>query len=199
VPNFPTTFPDGEAPVSTRPLICYRYSGPEGGSFSTPTFSPDGNRVAWAESDGIKVVTVPALAGGCTTTGASPNAAMLIPGGKQPDWGPAGVPSGHGAAGGLAIKSADAKLGKALKKGFTVRVRIPGAGRLSATATRGGRTVASGSKRVRGHSAAVKLRFTGKARRSLTHAQSVTVRLKVKFKPAGGAVKTASASLTLNR
>ena len=60
MPTFPTTFTDGDAPVSTRPLICYRYSGPAGGSYGTPTFAPDGSRVAWAESDGIKVVNVPA-------------------------------------------------------------------------------------------------------------------------------------------
>jgi hypothetical protein len=201
VPSFPTTFRDGDAPVSTRPLVCYRYSGPNGGAFSTPTFSPDGGRVAWAEADGIKVVTVPDLANGCTTTGASPNASMLIPGGKQPDWGPAPVPAGSGAhgGGGLAVKSADAKLGRALKQGFTVRVRVPGAGRLTATATRGGRTLASGAKSVHGRSGAVKLRFTGKAKRALKGAHSVTLRLTVKFKPHGGSAKRTSVSLTLNR
>jgi hypothetical protein len=200
VPSFPTTFTDGESPVSTRPLVCYRYSGPTGGKFSTPTFSPDGGRVAWAEADGIKVVTVPDLGNGCTLDGASPNASMLIPGGKEPDWGPAPVPAGSGgASGGLAVKSADAKLGKALKKGFTVRVRVPGAGRLTATATRGGRKLASGSKTVRGHSAAVKLRFTKKAKRALKRAQTVTVRLTVKFKPHSGSPKRTSVSLTLNR
>jgi hypothetical protein len=200
VPTFPTTFTDGEAPVSTRPLICYRYNGPAGGRFSTPTFAPDGNRVAWAESDGIKVVTVPRLAGGCTTTGASPNAAMLIPGGKQPDWGPADVPAGRGgAAGGLQVKSADARLRKALARGFAVRVRVPGAGRLSATATRAGGKVAAGSKSVKGGDAAVRLRFTKAARRSLAHARSVRLRIKVAFKPAGGAVQRKTVSLTLKR
>src|SRR6185436_16492399 len=114
--------------------------------------------------------------------------------------GPAGVPSGRGAsAGGLAVKSAEARLSKALKKGFTVRVRVPGAGRLSATATRGGRKVASGSKSVHGHSGAVKLRFTKKAKRSLKGAQSATLRLTVKFKPHNGAAKRTSVTLTLNR
>jgi hypothetical protein len=200
VPSFPTTFPDSEAPVSTRPLICYRYSGAKGGSYGTPTFSPDSTRVAWAEADGINVVTVPSFANGCTTTGASQNSAMLIPGGKQPDWGPADVPAGRGAAGGgLAVKSADARLKKALGKGFTVRVRTPGAGRLSATATRGGRKVASGSKSVSGRSGAVKLRFTKAARRSLKHARSVKLRVKVAFKPAGGAIQRTTVSLKLTR
>jgi hypothetical protein len=201
VPHFPTTFPDGEAPVSTRPLICYRYSGPAGGRYSTPTFAPDGARVAWGESDGIKVVNVPNLAGGCTTTGASPNARMLIPGGRNPDWGPAGVPAGSGAAGGggLAVKSAGANLRRALSKGLVVRVRIPGAGRLSATATKGGRKVASGSKSVHGSSAALKLRFTKAARRSLEHARSAKLRVKVAFRPAGGAVQRTTVALRLTR
>ena len=30
VPSFPTVFKDGDAPVSSRPGICYRYSGPAG-------------------------------------------------------------------------------------------------------------------------------------------------------------------------
>ena len=118
VPTFPTTFKDGDAPVSTRPSPCYRYSGTKS-AYSTPTFSPDGGRLAWSEADGIRIVTVPSFAGGCTTTGATPNAPLVIPGAKNPDWGPASVPAGRGATGGgLAVKSADAKLGKALRKGL---------------------------------------------------------------------------------
>jgi len=195
VNNFPTTFPDSEAPVSTRPLICYRYSGPKGGKFSTPTFAPDGRRVAWAEADGIKVVNVPSFANGCTTTGASQNAAMLIPGGRQPDWGPADVPSGNG-GGGLTVMSADAKLRKALAKGLVVRVRVPSAGRLTAKATRGGRKLASGAKAVGAGRTAVKLRFTKAARRSLKNARRVTVRIKVALEPGG---QRTAVSLTLTR
>jgi hypothetical protein len=200
VPRFPTTFSDGESPASTRPLICYRYSGPAGGHYSTPTFSPDGARVAWAESDGIKVVNVPRLAGGCTTTGASPHAAMLIQGGEQPDWGPANVPAGLAASGGgrLAVKSADVKLRHALARGLTARVRTPGTGRVRATATKRGRKVAAGAKSVHGRSATVKLRFTQAAKRSLKRAERVKLRLKVAFTADGHTQRTAM-SLTLTR
>jgi hypothetical protein len=200
VPTFPTTFRDGDAPVSTRPSPCYRYSGPSG-AYSTPTFAPDGNRLAWSEKSGIKIVTVPSFAGGCTTTGATPTAPLVIPGGKNPDWGPAAVPAGRGAhaGGGVEVMSADAKLRKALAKGITVRVRVPGSGRLKATATRAGRKVAAGSRSVRGGETAVKLRFTKAARRSLKRARSVRLRIKVAFTPAGGATQRTTVALTLKR
>ena len=161
VPLFPTRFKDGDADPGSKPIVCYRYSGPSGGAFSTPTFAPEGSRVAWSEGDGINVATVPSFGGGCTTEGASQTAALLIPGGKQPDWGPADVPAGRGATGGAwPPKAAKAKLAKALAKGLSVRVTVPSAGRVSAAATRSGRKVAAGGKSVKAGAAKVKLRFT---------------------------------------
>ncbi|MCW3039165.1 MAG: hypothetical protein JWM31_1070, partial [Solirubrobacterales bacterium] len=100
VASFPTTFKDGEADAGTRPAVCYRYRDPVGGRFGTPSFAPDGTQVATAAGDGIEVATVPSFAGGCTTTGASPSMRLLIPGGTQPDWGPADVPAGRPGSGG---------------------------------------------------------------------------------------------------
>jgi hypothetical protein len=193
VPQFPTAFRDGEAPVATRPTACYRYSGPNG-TYSTPTFSPDGGRLAWAEDDGIKIVAVPSFAAGCTMDGATPTAPLVIPGGSQPDWGPADVPSGGGGGGGgggaLKAKAVRTKLGKALRKGFAVKVTVPSAGRVKATATDRGLKVASASKRVKAGTATVKLRFTRGARHALDNARSVKLRVKVSF-------KSTSRSLTL--
>lgn len=186
VPQFPTAFRDGEAPTSARPLICYRYSGPTG-KYSTPTFSPDGGRLAWAEDDGVKIVTVPSFAGGCTLDGATPTAPLVIPGGKHPDWGPADVPAGRGPGGGggggnLKAKAVRTKLGQALRKGFAVKVTVPSAGRVKAAATDRGLKVASGSRRVKAGKATVKLRFTRGARNALNNARSVKLRVKVTFK-----------------
>lgn len=183
VREFPTTFRDGDAPVSTRPTACYRYSGPAG-KFSTPTFSPDGGRLAWAEDDGIKIVSVPSFAGGCTMDGATPTAPLVIAGGSQPDWGPADVPApgGNGPAGALKAKAVRTKLGTALRKGFAVRVTVPSAGRVNATASDRGRKVAAGSKRVTAGKATVKLRFTRGARNALDNARTVRLRVKVSFK-----------------
>jgi hypothetical protein len=201
VPQFPTTFRDGDAPVSTRPSICYRYSGPNG-HYSTPTFAPDGGRLAWAEDDGIKVVTVPSFAGGCTLDGATPNAPLVIPGGKQPDWGPADVPAGRaapGGGGGLKAKAVKTRLGRALAKGFAVKVTVPSAGRLRATARDRGLKVAGGAKRVAAGKTTVKLRFTRGARAALNNARSVKLRVKVTFTPKGGATQTKTLALKLKR
>jgi hypothetical protein len=90
---FPTVFRDGQADSSTYPDVCYRYSGPKGGRYASPTFSPDGTRLAFAEADGVHVVNVPALKDGCTTAGASPTTGpAVLKGAREPDWGPAGVP-----------------------------------------------------------------------------------------------------------
>jgi hypothetical protein len=200
VSQFPTTFKDGDAPVSTRPSICYRYSGPAG-HYSTPTFAPDGGRLAWAEDDGIKVVTVPSFAGGCTTDGASPNAPLVIPGGSQPDWGPADVPAGRAApgGGGLKAKAVKTRLGRALAKGFAVKVTVPSAGRLRATARDRGLKVAGGAKQVKAGKATVKLRFTRGARAALNNARSVKLRVKVTFTPKGGAAQAKTLALKLKR
>ena len=118
VPQFPTTSRTARRRSRTRPSICYRYSGPNG-HYSTPTFAPDGGRLAWAEDDGIKVVTVPSFAGGCTLDGATPNAPLVIPGGSQPDWGPADVPAGRGpSGGGLKAKAVKTKLATRAAQGL---------------------------------------------------------------------------------
>ena len=42
IKEFPTVFRDGQADTSTYPDVCYRYSGPKGGHYASPSFSPDG-------------------------------------------------------------------------------------------------------------------------------------------------------------
>ena len=181
VPSFPTSFPDGLAPESTRPVVCYRYTGPNGGSYGTPTFSPDGAHAAFSEGDGIRVVDVPSFAGGCTMDGASPNTRLLIAGGSQPDWGPADVPAGRpapqqpaqqpGAAAKLKVKAA--KLRKALRKGLSVSVTGV-TGQVEVLARRGAKVVARGKGTAPG---TVKVRFTKAAKRALRARKKVTLKV----------------------
>lgn len=53
----------------------------------SPTWSPDGKRLAWGERSGIWASPI---AGGTGACGEAPK--LLIPGGSQPDWGPARAP-----------------------------------------------------------------------------------------------------------
>jgi Ca2+-binding RTX toxin-like protein len=69
-------------------------------------------------------------------------------------------------------------LATALRKGITVKVTGVKAGTVKLTATRGRTTVARGSgKATKAGAASVRLRFTAKARRSLRHAKSITLKI----------------------
>ena len=146
--------------------------------------------------------TVPSFAGGCTTDGASPNAAMLIPGGKQPDWGPADVPSGRGAPAAAASRSSPRTRSSqgARPRASPCACACRRAGRLSATATRSGRKVAAGSKSVHGGTRTVEapLHRRPRSARSSTPS-SVKLRIKVAFKPRSGATQRTTVALTLKR
>jgi hypothetical protein len=206
----PSTFRDGEDDPVINPVVCYRYSGPTGGGeFGIPTFAPAGNRIAFTESDGIHVADVPDFSGGCTMTGATQDPPLLIAGATQPDWGPADVPparqqGGGGGNGGqgstMAITVSGKKLKTALRKGLKVSVTVPSAGKLSASATKKGRSVAkSATKSVKAGKRSLTLKFTKAARRSLARSRSVKLTVKVTFAPKGGAEKTTSQVVTLRR
>jgi hypothetical protein len=210
VPAFPTAFPDGDADPSTRPSPCYRYSGPAGGRYSQPTFAPDGGRLAWAEGDGVHVAAVPAFAGGCTLDGATPTPPLVIPGGSEPDWGPAAVPAARPVpapatdAGrvpsrlGVSIKRT--ALRAALRKGLKITVTAPSAGRLAATAKRGRTTVARAPGRsVEAGTRSLTLRFTKAGRRALARSRRAKLTIRVVFTATGGAPQAVRRSAMLGR
>src|SRR4051794_38063247 len=197
VPSFPTAFPDGESAAADRPHPCYRYSDAPGGSFSQPTFAPDGAHLAWPASDASPAAAVPSSAGGCTLPGAPPTPPLVIAGATEPDWGPADVPSGRPAPapapgpspGGPTTtpgpKRLAAKALRAPRGAVRVRVTPPGKGRLTVTA--------KGAKRLaRTVSGPVTLTLRVKG-----HAKQVAV--KIAFRPAGGAVQTAQLTAKVRR
>jgi hypothetical protein len=211
-PGVPTSWRDGEDDPAVNPVVCYRYSGPTGGEFGIPTFSPAGDRIAFSEADGIHIAQVPDFSGGCTTGGATVDPPLVIAGASQPDWGPADVPAdrpqqgGGGNGGGagqgskLAITVSAAKLKKALRNGLKVTVKVPAAGKLSGTAERKGKTVARAAKKsVKAGKRTLTLKFGKAARRALAHSRSVKLTVKVTFAPTGGAASTGSKSVTLKR
>jgi hypothetical protein len=209
-------------PYPALPQACYSYDGITGGVRSAPSWAPDGRRLAWAHADGIRVVDVPDLAGGCTQVGASPEGRLIVAGATQPDWGPADVPAGEGrasaGAGGGAPVPGDgsrggsgpavpAPVGSATRVSFTVtaaslragvkiRVKVPGTGRVAGTATAGRTTVARAASRKvrRAGTVTLTLRSTAKGRRALRRVRSRRVTVRVTFRTPGTTPLTATRS-----
>jgi len=195
----------GPKPAELPEGICYTNEQP---GFDQPTWSPDGTQLAWAEPDGIWVHRD---AEACTT----PSPALLLPGGSEPDWGPADVnpgpretaggggstgggPSGGGggpAGGGGAPLAFTLKpaAGKLRVTGRVVKVKLGCACTYSAKLTLKGKAIArkSGSLKKAGSTVAIKLSAKqARAVRKLARS-SKALRLVVTAK-AGGATGTRS-------
>lgn len=201
VRGFPSAWKDGN-PIGSDVVRCYRYSGPEGGSYSQPTWSPDGAHMAFSDGAGLKIAAVPNFADDCTMDGATPQPGVLVAGATEPDWGPADVPPARPAApapptqptqptqpGKSDGKSLSAKVtGTATKKsGVKLSVKVSGKGKLSAVAKAGSKTVGKASKTVKkAGTATLKLKVSKKGKLSV----------KVTFKPAKGG-ETMTKTLTV--
>ena len=60
-------------------------------TLDNPTWSPDGTRIGFAHKDGIEVLPLPSVDEGCP---GAQSGTVTIPGGSEPDWGPANVNPG---------------------------------------------------------------------------------------------------------
>lgn len=197
-------------------LRVYRVSGPpsesnppegclaapkRGSAFESPSWSPDGERLAWSDESGIYVAALPGLAAGCPD--ASRVAVQQIaPGGRRPDWGPADLPDpstrpapAPAPSPAPAPAPAPAPLPKfavTAGKGLKVKVTVPAAGTLSATAKKGSRVVAkAGSRKVKAGTVSLTLKRTKAGRRARGR---VSVRVVLR---SGGAAHNATLTVKL--
>jgi hypothetical protein len=158
---------DGTLGGATQ-LTCFL---PTTGRAQDVSYSPDGTLIAWKDAAGVQVAGAPDLAaplGPGDTCALSKPAVVISLSGADPNLGGADVPAmiaaraaapgtpgggapGGGPAGGkpaVAVLSG-AKL-KLAGKRIAVRVRVPGAGTVSAKLKRGRRVVAAGKARAKG-------------------------------------------------
>ena len=192
-------------------------------TLASPTWSPDGKQVAFAHKEGIEVLPLPSVEPNCP--GAS-SGKVVIPGGSQPHWGPAPVDpkpriSGPGDDIGQDDQNQDnqnnqdgetpqnpnafaleaparIKASAALRKGITLRVRVPGAGKVTATASARKRVGSGRASATQAGSAKVRVKFPKSAARNLRRAKRVTVT--VTFSPAdGGPVQKTKTTVALTR
>jgi hypothetical protein len=182
-------------------------------SIAGPTWSPDGSALALASSDGIWVKR---QARDCTV-----QPTLAVPGGSEPDWGPAdvhpaprpapggGTPSSGGGmptaggsgtppvtvtpatAAGATLRVTKAKLAKALRSGLKLTLAGARPGRQAIVAKRGRKVVARGTAKVGANG-------TGKVTLRFTKAARKALRhaRTVKLAVSGGGAK---ASVTLKR
>jgi hypothetical protein len=128
---------DVDAPGGTaQPRCDIALPADESVGHTSPTFSPDGSRLAWAQPDGIHVA---ALAGACTAK----HDVIAGPGALEPYWSPAadaGAGSGPGAAQRLAlrvhVKRRPLRVTVACSAACSLRIRLGHAGRTVAAAKR---------------------------------------------------------------
>lgn len=81
------------------PFACYRLNDAVG-RVNSPSWSPDGTRLAFADATGVNVLPLPSFANDCGTPTAEHTKRLLIPGATNPDWGPADVPPARPGDGG---------------------------------------------------------------------------------------------------
>lgn len=130
-------------------------------SLSDPDWSPDGRRLAFQNAQGIEVLGLPSVTpGDCAGAQSS---TLVIPGGTQPDWGPAAVQPRYEVEADVAPGTT---LGKALRKGLRLRVKTNIAGTLRGRMLVGQRKVGTGRVTLDPGSGTLVLRFTKAARRA---------------------------------
>jgi hypothetical protein len=203
------------AAEGTTPPLCLDAPS-RGSAYTSPSWSPDGERLAFADASGLYIATFPGLNGACTPEGqVQVTLRDELAGAKSPDWGPADLPaprpakaqdpvpapaprSAPGASRtttpALRLMVAKRTLREALASGLAVDVRCTAATPVKVVARTGRKTVGSGSATCRRGHAKVTVRFTKGARKALRRKRSLTLTL-----TATAGTTTGSSTVKLSR
>ncbi len=188
----------GAAGAATAVPACYSGKDP---SIASPSWSPDGTKLAFADSAGIEVLPLPHVIDGECPGAASSR--VILPGATAPDWGPASISAGAGTwrethspsppppPGRTTLKVSSPKafsLGAAVaRRGITIRVSASVAGRVSIRALSGRATVARASGTVKATApATLHLRVSGGTLRTLRRHHVRRLTLSIAMTPSGG-------------
>ena len=168
-----------------------------GGELTPPSWGPDGDSLAWSAPDGIWTAK---LNGSCDKA----TVKLVIPGGREPDWGPAKPaapaqgggspqpPAGPGGKAAAKVTVARSVSRRALsRRGLAVKVTCPAACSVKATAKARGRRVARATASGTGT-----VRATLEPRRRAV-ARARKLALAVTVRPAGGTATTVKKSVRL--
>ena len=171
-------------------------------TLDNPSWSPDGRTLAFAHKEGIETLPLPnVVPNDCP--GAS-SGTVVLPGGSEPDWGPADVNpppppctdcGDKPPAGELKLTAPKSAKLKAARKGISFKVTLPGAGKLTAKAKLGKKSVGSASVTGGPETGPVKLKL-----RLSSKAKAGTVKVTFTYTPAdGGAPVVKSISIKIKK
>jgi hypothetical protein len=163
-------------------------------SLHDPSWSPDGRRVAFAHSEGVEVMALPSIVPG-DCPGAQ-SGKVVLPGGSEPDWGPAGVQPRYEIEADVAPGT---KLAAALKKGLKLTTKTNVAGTLSGAILVDKKKVGQGSAALQPGTGAITFKFTKSARRKLAGRRKITVFVDASFAPRTGRPFAVSGNVTVKR
>jgi Lipoprotein LpqB beta-propeller domain/WD40-like Beta Propeller Repeat len=180
------------------------YTGTDA-SLAGPSWSPDGTKLAFQDSQGIEVMPQPqVVAGDCPGAASS---TVILPGASAPDWGPAAI----GSDAGTYVAPHDgppqvvaARLSASLphsinpRKGIVIRASGSAAGRMTASALLGRRTVASASTPASaGARVTLRLRLGRASLKLLRRKHAKRLTLTVALAPTGGSGVKRSATVRI--
>jgi hypothetical protein len=191
----------------------------EGPTVTSPSWSPDGTRIAYSDGSAVQILSNLDFA----TCNRDVAVKTQLDAGGYPDWGPADLPPARVvtppppvdpprreqpqrreqpvccAKPPVKRNALGAKVTAAgLARGVTVKLTAPGAGRVSAVATFKGKRVGGGAKKVtRKGGLTVAVRFTRAGRRALK--RGGTAKLRIVFTPARGAAKRVTLQAIVKR
>jgi hypothetical protein len=178
---------------------------PVGGSAAGPTWAPDGTALAWQEGDGIWSTPVGAL-GSLDCGWSAPR--VVIPGGSEPDWGPADITASQPSAQPrsapqtgptLRVKAAHRiKLSRLLRRGLRVTITTNGPAKLAARLLARRRVVARRSPRLKAATSRALLLKPSRANRARIRATRGLTLVVTATDPAGRRA-TATQALRLSR
>lgn len=189
---------EGKPKANTDPLGCLDAPG---GAWSSPTWAPNGEQLAWAGPAGIYVAPLTGIGASCPDA-STIRVQTFEQGATSPDWGPADLPGPkpveptkpNGPNGPIdpnrpsdpngpvgptvpgtqpAVTVAKTSLRAALAKGIAVKVTCLAAGKVKVTAKKGKTTVGSGSASCKNGTASVKVKLSASGKRSVKKAKSV--------------------------
>lgn len=157
-----------------------------------PTLSPDGSRVAWQEPDGI-----------WTTSTACGDHTLIVPGGSEPDWGPANVnpePRADTEPPSVELAGRLPTLRKALRRGIRLNVQCSEACSIDSRLFLGERVVGKGNANLAGPGTGkLTLKFTKAGKKRLKRKRKVKLILAAVVMDAAGNADTPAWSLRLRR